>query len=391
MQPVLLNSPSSFDELFDNMRRVITDDKTVLGRDFEVAEKKGDQRFLSSFDEVVAKTENLFNQFLQNEGFNLKQQEYLSAKLFTRLEILATVHYGLNHQQTRQALQKLDAVTVELLKQNLPKSTQFLDLAIEGKDSLDVHASSKKIGFYQESQQRIGTCLAHATNALLGRRAIDISAYIAQSENGGNDEVPFEQLSRLAHTNLYKLSVAEFFKQGLDRSKAAFFVAHNGHAYAYHRDQAGQWWRVDSYYKTNSKVYQIPVNLTEERAKLEKAIAYIVIDVESEAELKVLLREEFSKIPLPNVEVPLDKVEGALEELINKLPECALAKSNQFELKDLKLAHSLEESRAKIEKMKALINDLFDLCEEPSPNEAGIRGKLQELHLLKTEVLAFLG
>lgn len=353
-------TPHSLDALLSNFKTVITNSNYSFGHDLEVLPL--DKAPKLNYEEIITRTEDCFWRLLGERKLGVGELEYVPGRLTTRLERLAEVKYGMELSEAHKKMKAFVDKLIDKFKPNLPAETVWTStLRIESdRDNLYVVMPSKEDvpPFYQESQRKINTCLLHSTHALLGKN----QASVRDLENLNNQQVNADEtmFADRQIQNLLKLnfSVVEFeldSKINDCLTDLQSFKSSNGiHSFCYRKDKKGQWWKVDSLLKVGSVIYQVPVDLEEERRtkwsdkcsiqyisknpediikKLQKEAEYVDSKIQ---ELSLLDAKEFSK--------DLEKIKCKIE------CECVFVDSQNLYLEDQSLERSLEEFQSKGEK-----------------------------------------
>lgn len=353
-------TPNSLDTLLTNFKTVITNSNFSFGHDLDVLPL--DKAPKLNYEEIITRTEDRFWKLLGDRKLGVGDLEYVPGRLTTRLERLAEVKYGMELSEAHEKMKTFVDKLIDNFKSNLPAETVWTNtLRIESdRDNLYVVMPSNEDAppFYQESQRKINTCLLHSTHALLGKNQSsvkDLESVNNQQVNADETMFSNRQIQKLLKLNF---SVVEF---SLDSKINDYlidlqsFKSSNGiHSFCYRKDKKGQWWKVDSLLKVGSVIYQVPVDLEQERrTKWADKCSIQYISKNPEDIVKKLQREaEYVDSKIKDLSL-LDSKEVSkdLEKLKYKI-ECVfvLFDSQSFYLEDQSLARSLEEFQFEGEK-----------------------------------------
>jgi hypothetical protein len=266
MSNIISQSPQSFNNLLDNLFKVVVNPQLELDDDLAVIEpgvfSLPEKR---NFCTLIEHVDSLFWQLLGNEKLNCKALEYLPGRLFIRLERIAAKKSGISLEEAHEMMRPFGDKILARLKEDLPAAV------IVEKDQVFQETAAP---FFQERQAKIYSCQAHAINNYFGKPIIAVSDCEQSHPAVDADKEGFslQRVHQVSHRNF----IAHPYEKILeDPSIDRFFSQNNVHAFTYRKDPQWHWWKVDSLYKVNDRAYQIPVDLSCEKNSWANGAIYL--------------------------------------------------------------------------------------------------------------------
>lgn len=391
MSNIVFQSPDSFDRLLGNLREAALHPDLAMTDDLAVIKEEGyPPQGEKDFASLVEHVDFVFWKFFKENKWNFESHEYVPGRLFTRLERIAANKFGLSPEKAHEILRPFGKKVSAFLEQNLPSA-----VFVEKGTSL----YSDRSPYYQEPQEKIMSCQVHAVNNFFGRRSLQVDAgeRIDPPINADVEGIPIERIQQLTGENFIDFPV----ESCLNNPSVDKFCGSNGvHLFTYKKDKDGQWWKIDSLYKVNDVVFQVPVDLSQEKSKLVE-IYFHLSQTETIQYLKDHIRSDLSTFNELNAQLEkilssdedsdfLDKLEKVLIEYKNCLVKNPVFRFQRFVISDKQMNAFFEQEQKERQnlcmEMRTVLREINLLKENSSSSNQALKEQVislqQKLNLL---------